>query len=377
MSIQYIFAHRVHPTTHKGYLVVAHCAFSAGATGRGDISPIQLRGQKASFVYGVKVEVTSHKDISDAKTLRGLPVNVIDLPAIQVEDKSDGEGTFCEINIPGDFPPGSVAIFATSTTSLTATLDAFCVADATAAFAGLDLVDLNVVMYRADGEERDFTDGQDGIYKVPGMGEIVYCGLEGWMYHLRHVMRYNDLGHPLCAHLRDGPWPMDYVQGRLLKYVVVVRTRSELMSYRQSKDLPRLAKPAQWLKERFDAIKAQAPSFMRPKYFALVINSAYKAARDQALSQMSPFITQSHTFTHKLALTAVQMLGIVHSASLDPFETKACLAAGLPHFTAGWARTWGRDVCISLRVSSLCQVDLFLTKLLGIAARDRPIPIRS
>ena len=29
--------------------------------------------------------------------------------------------------------------------------------------------------------------------------KMVYCGLEGWMHPLRHVMRYNDLGHPLCA----------------------------------------------------------------------------------------------------------------------------------------------------------------------------------
>ena len=121
---------------------------------------------------------------------------------------------------------------------------------------------------------------------------------------------------------------------------------------RQSKELPRLAKATDWFKHRFDAIQSQAPAFMRPKYFAMVINAAYKAARDRALAQMSPFVKGGHRFTHNLALVAVQMLGIVKSASLDPFTNKACLAAGLPHFTAGWARSWGRDVCISLRVSS-------------------------
>jgi glycogen debranching enzyme len=34
---------------------------------------------------------------------------------------------------------------------------------------------------------------------------------------------------------------------------------------------------------------------------------------------------------------------------LDPGNAVPSLAAGLPHFTAGWARTWGRDVFISLR----------------------------
>lgn len=36
---------------------------------------------------------------------------------------------------------------------------------------------------------------------------------------VRHIMVHNDLGHPLCAHLRDGPWALDYVHARLEKFV--------------------------------------------------------------------------------------------------------------------------------------------------------------
>jgi glycogen debranching enzyme len=38
------------------------------------------------------------------------------------------------------------------------------------------------------------------------------------MHPLRHVIRHNDLGHPLCAHLRTGTWAFDYIHDRLTKY---------------------------------------------------------------------------------------------------------------------------------------------------------------
>jgi glycogen debranching enzyme len=67
----------------------------------------------------------------------------------------------------------------------------------------------------------------------------------------------------------------------------------------------------------------------------MIINVAYKAARDRALEQFSPIVREGTSFTAALALTSVQMLGQVRSASLDPFKTTPSLAAGLPHFTAG------------------------------------------
>jgi glycogen debranching enzyme len=87
---------------------------------------------------------------------------------------------------------------------------------------------------------------------------------------------------------------------------------------------------------------------MRPKYFALVIAEAYKAARRVAVEQCSDFVSSGHSFTQDLALCAVQMHGLVKSASLDPAKPTPSLAAGLPHFTTEWARCWGRDVFISL-----------------------------
>jgi len=83
---------------------------------------------------------------------------------------------------------------------------------------------------------------------------------------------------------------------------------------------------------------------MRPKYFALVIYTAYKAARRAVVEQCSEFVSTGHSLVHDLALCSVQMYGLVKSASISPNKPVASLAAGLPHFTTGWARCWGRDV---------------------------------
>lgn len=166
--------------------------------------------------------VNSREVPQDPKILKGLDVDVKEIPPIPIQQKSDAEGSYVQIEVPQEFPPGSIALLATSGDSMPEDLDVFCSKDAEKAFASLDMIDLNVVLYRADGEERDLTGGQDGVYDIKGLGALKYCGLEGWMHPLRHVMRYNDLGHPLCAHLREGTWACDYVYQRLEKYVTFV-----------------------------------------------------------------------------------------------------------------------------------------------------------
>lgn len=88
------------------------------------------------------------------------------------------------------------------------------------------------------------------------------------------------------------------------------------------------------------------------------------------IEQSSEFVLSGHNFTHDLALSSIQMYGLVNSASLNPGKAVPSLAAGLPHFTSGWARTWGRDVFISLR-------GLFLTTGNFTAAKDHILSFAS
>ena len=76
---------------------------------------------------------------------------------------------------------------------------------------------------------------------------------------------------------------------------------------------------------------------------------------------MSPLVRDGSTFIKCLALGSIQHGAAVKSAPLPPLSTAAggegegeggpprlSLAAGLPHFSTGYMRNWGRDTFISL-----------------------------
>jgi glycogen debranching enzyme len=186
------------------------------------VNPIKLRQTRAKFILGANIAISSYEVPTDVDTLRGLPSKLIEMAPIVVPQALDHEGPYAEVVVPEFFPPGSILLFETQLQEHDPLLDAFCVSGAQDALSALSLVELNVILHRADGEERDATGGQFGVYDVPGLGKMVYCGLEGWMHPLRNIMRYNDLGHPLCAHLREGIWALDYVHQRLTKYVTMI-----------------------------------------------------------------------------------------------------------------------------------------------------------
>lgn len=183
------------------------------------VAPIKLRRTKVKFIAGATLDITSYDIPNDPNLLKGLPSKLTEMPAVVVPQGLDQESPYSEIIVPEYFPPGSIMVFETQLQDYDNTLDTFCASGAQEVFGALDLVELNVVLHRADGEERDATGGEYGAYDVPGLDKNVYCGLEGWMHPLRHVIRNNDLGHPLCGHLRDGSWAFDYVQSRLSKSV--------------------------------------------------------------------------------------------------------------------------------------------------------------
>ena len=335
---QYITVHRVHPDSRKGYFLIAHTAFPGYGNGNGAFNPVHLSGTKARHLGSWMLEVDSSPEataevLADKEFLRGLPSRVVDVPGIRMEVK--GDDTI--ITVREKFPPGSIALFETwiPQAEHSSSLDSYVTSGAKPAFAELDLVDLNFILYRCEAEERDFSGGKDGVYEIPGHGKLVYAGLQGWWSLLKDIIQENNLAHPLCQNLRDGLWALDYTVGRLQRLAKI-------------EGHERIAAPAKWLEERFDSIR-EVPSFLVPRYFGLILRTAFKAAWERGLELMSENIRESQWFLQSLAMVSVQETGITKTASLYPSKPVPSLAAGLPHFAVEWARCWGRDVFISFR----------------------------
>ncbi|KAG6007007.1 hypothetical protein E4U21_006527 [Claviceps maximensis] len=335
---EYITVHRVHPESRKGYFLIAHTAFSGSGNGNGSLTPVQLAGTRAQHLGSWSLEVDASQDatkqaVGNSQFLVGLPSRVIDVGGVNL----DVHGDDSIITVRDNFPPGSIALFETwiPAAEHSAGLDNYVTSGARTAWSQLSLLDLNFLLYRCEAEELDSSGGRDGTYDVPGHGKLVYAGLQGWWSIMKDVIRENNLAHPLCQNLRNGTWVLDYILGR-------VQRQKETVGYEQ------LADPAEWLKERFDAIRT-IPSFLLPRYFGLVLRTAYNASRDRALELMIEDVKRGQWFLQNLALVSIQQTGHVKSASLWPKKAVPSIAAGLPHFAVEWARCWGRDVFISIR----------------------------
>lgn len=339
---EYITVHRVHPKTRKGVFLIAHTAFPGNENGA-VLAPTHITGTQAKHIGSWVLEVdasdeTKAKISGDDKYLKGLPSRVRDIDATKIE----GDGKDVAISVLNTLVPGSIALFETWIPGAEHAigLDNFLSSGVDEAFSGLSLVDLNFALYRCDAEERDSSNGEDGVYDIPKHGPLVYAGLQGWWSVLEDIIKYNQLGHPLCDHLREGQWALDYVVGRMEKVA-------------SKEGYSALHKLAAWLREKFDAVRG-LPNFLLPRYFAIIVQVAYNAAWKAGIHHFSDNVRHGQEFIHQLAMVSVQQTGYVKSASLWPTKQVPSLAAGLPHFAVDWARCWGRDVFISIRGLFLC-----------------------
>ncbi|EIE82182.1 glycogen debranching enzyme [Rhizopus delemar RA 99-880] len=325
----FLLVHRQHPGSQNGYLLISRTAFPGQGTGH---SPIRLRGSTIEFEFAYSLKIDNRHPPEKTQYLQGLPSHLENLNPPEVIEGHDEKGRYSEIILSNSFTPGSICVVKTSIGDKYAEIHEQVTRIDDDVVSTLNLLDCNVVLYRCASEEISATSG-DGVYNVPNFGELVYAGLQGFMSVLNPIIASNDLGHPFCDNLRAGLWAVDYTVHHLKAYL---------------KDHPNLASLINWFESRSGLLHS-LPDFLVPKYFALTIKTAYDKVYAHALTLMSPLVQRGDRFIKQLAITSVQLCGKVPNAGLNPLESTASLAAGLPHFTVQHMRVWGRDVFISLR----------------------------
>ncbi|XP_043554828.1 glycogen debranching enzyme-like isoform X1 [Chiloscyllium plagiosum] len=371
------------PSNHNSVVAVSRTAFRNPDTSyyKADLSPMYIPGKITEIVMeAMTVQRQTDDYRRDKYFINGLPQYTVNIKEhiqlsnsnivkTEVTSKDRSEYVY-KINFE-NFPPGSIIIFRV-------TLDAKAqetvgilrhhlaqfsphfkvgsIADnapptiLTQSFksvaSDITLADLNLLLYRCDFEEQE--DG-GGCYGIPNIGPLKYAGLQGFISVLADIRPTNDLGHPLCENLRAGDWMMDYISNRLIS--------------RGGK----LEEIGKWFEAMFAFVK-NLPRYLIPCYFDAILVGAYKTLVDITLNQMSSFVQNGSSFVKQLALSSLQMCGVGRFPALPKLseciegvptrhnyitgEIEQCcvsLAAGLPHFSAGLFRCWGRDTFISLR----------------------------
>ncbi|XP_050313135.1 glycogen debranching enzyme isoform X2 [Anthonomus grandis grandis] len=378
MDADIVAVTRHNPKSHVSYILVAFTAFGHPDVHAGNyqrsVKPLRVEGVLQEIVLEASL---SHVDVEtggskytkfgnfvkDSKWINGLSEYRVSLKQHIAIDQSDfleeansGSPNILQLNFK-NFKPGSVVVIKVSlhkeaqesVSKLRTLINTISVKkdrELSQIISKMNLCDLNRALYRCDQEERD--DGLD-VYNIPNFGPVVYCGLQGFNSILANIRSNNDLGHPFCGNLRDGNWMIDYIWKRLK----VDQGTKEL---------------GQWIEENTKPFRG-IPRYLIPCYFDLVFDAIHTHLLRQSWDLMSDFSKNGSAFVRQLSLGSLQFGGYVKSANLPTLSpnlappkprtrkndkgesVQACvtLSAGLPHFSVGYMRNWGRDTFIAMR----------------------------
>uniref|UniRef100_A0A671PSY8 Glycogen debranching enzyme n=1 Tax=Sinocyclocheilus anshuiensis TaxID=1608454 RepID=A0A671PSY8_9TELE len=335
------------PSTHQSVVAVCRTAFKNPKHHRytDEVPPMCIPGKIEEVVLEVRtIERQADSYKKDERSINGMPGYTVEIKEhIQLKDSkvvrqagvtSRGRNEYVQEIVFEQLTPGSVIAFRVSldpkSQELVGVLRHHLIqfnplykagslpdpntpdilkSPLTQIMSKMTLADMNILMFRCDAEEKE--DG-GGCYNIPSWKPLKYGGLQGLLSVMADIRPKNDLGHPFCDNLRQGDWMIDYLN--------------------------------------------------------LSLTWAYTTALDVTFKQMSSFVQNGSSFVKLLALGSVQMCAVGHFPALPPLspalsdvpyrvneitkqKEQRCvsMAAGLPHFSAGIFRCWGRDTFIALR----------------------------
>lgn len=200
---------RHNPLTHESVILVSRTSFSVPSDPNktGYICPLRIEGRIESIIFETRMNGEPQKNfIKNEKIINGFNNFSCDLRRNLFIDeslmiKSVKTNDMNEIMFT-NFPPSSVIAFKVSLSEshlkavneikkIVLQFDD-CKSEMNAIIQKLSLNDLNFVLFRCNQEETDDIGG--GVYTLPSIGSLNYCGIASVMYYLKYIRTDNDLG---------------------------------------------------------------------------------------------------------------------------------------------------------------------------------------
>ena len=199
-------------------------------------------------------------------------------------------------------------------------------------FRGVSLLELQHLLYAHSSESGE------SAYIIPSGPPLNY---NGWMgVHLLLELdirsRYESerLDHPWAKNVSEGDWLWNYLCERQRKYPLSREAAQFFLL--SSQHLAALPQP----------LKAAGADLLMT---LVALSGKYQALLLMDNPHFPSSVSSTSMLSQQLALVSLQMVGNAASAPLRYEEPSFSLAAGLPHFAAGFMRNWGRDTFIALR----------------------------
>lgn len=185
----------------------------------------------------------------------------------------------------------------------------------------LKMNELNYLLYSCDVEEHTRTNNFRGTYCIPNHVKLPYAGFSSVFFIVNQAKLTNKLDHPIYENIRDGDWLLNYLIERL-------------------KDFDEFKRIKSYLDDIFDEYK-NLPKFLKPEYFNSICLTleAVIDIQIKKLFKLNHEIIDKPMF--KLIKSSIQFVGDLSDSKL------ISVSAGLPHFSSGYMRSWGRDTFIS------------------------------
>ena len=187
----------------------------------------------------------------------------------------------------------------------------------------LEIIDINYYLYSTDNEERAYWG--NGNYNLEGYGTLVYAGFCGIKSFMLNAIKTSDYDHPFFKNLKEHNYLLDYYVRRVKKYRKNTFSKFIDLYVKITEEIKKL------------------PRFLISRYFQTLMMKLITVFEESFLSHITTqeFFKKNRIY-RRLLLTLPQFMTLEKN---DLY----LLSAGLPHFTVGIWKNWGRDTFISFK----------------------------